>query len=409
MSGIFGILNAYDHRNRGDRAIIEAQMAWLRRKNPQARFRVFSPAWRENEEVFGKDVSQHPPIGIDPMAGRVANVIGPLGASLAAACEIPTGKRPPQDFMECDGYFLCGGGYLYSSTAPVLSRQLWMHAGNAMLALATGRPVMQFPQSWGPVEKVVDRWVCRRLAQRLQVICSRGEASTRLLNEWGFGAKTIEVPDIVMAMGDLCPDLVRASHGGDGTLGIAPIDFGFAMKSNPAVLELYLDRIEKVANRFLIAGGKGITLFPQVQVTGSDEDLPVAAELERRLKKSGISVRLLESCSWEQYFEEIASVSVFLGSRMHSCIFALISGVPTIGLSYQPKFEALFAQLGMSDQCFPITDFNPMEVAEHVGRLAADPMAMTAVKEAVAKLSKAVLEGLDQCWQRSGAQSLEIK
>jgi colanic acid/amylovoran biosynthesis protein len=409
MSRILGILNAYDHRNRGDRAIIEAQMAWLSRKVPDAEFRVFSPAWKENAEVFGNEVSLQPPIGMTPSAGKIANVITPLGKSLTAAFQRSSHRSAGQGFNECDAYFLCGGGYLYSSTAPVLSRQLWTHAGNAMLAMGTGRPVMQFPQSWGPVEKPADRWICHRLAERLPIICSRGQASTRLLQNWGYGAKTIEVPDIVISLGSLRPDLVRSWQGGDGTMGIAPIDFGFAKKRNDADLELYLKRVEAVAHGYIKAGGRGITLFPQVQVTGIDEDLPIAAELERRLKKSGINVKLLVDCSWHQYFEEIAAVSVFLGSRMHSCIFALISNVPTIGLSYQPKFEALFAQLGMSERCFPITDFDPSEVATHVERLVADPAATAFVKKSVGELSAKVLEGLNYCWERSGCQKFEAK
>lgn len=407
MNRTFGILNAYDHRNRGDRAIIEAQMAWLSRKVPGAEFRIFSPAWKENADVFGSEVSRQPPIGMEPAAGKITNVIKPLGKSLATALRASSNASAGPGFDECDAYFLCGGGYLYSSTAPVLSRQLWTHAGNAMLAMGTGKPVMQFPQSWGPVGKMVDRWICRQLADRLPVICSRGEASTRLLQNWGYGAKTLEVPDIVMALGDLRPDLVRSWNGGDGTLGIAPIDFGFAQKRDEDDLERYLKRIEDVAATFIKAGGQGVTLFPQVQVTGMDEDLPVAIELECRLKRSGIQVRLLDACSWESYFEHIASVSVFMGSRMHSCIFALVSGVPTVGLSYQPKFEALFSQLDMSDRCFPITHFDPADVASRLVALHTDANAGHDVRTAVTRLSGRVLDGLDQCWQRSGCKALE--
>lgn len=407
MNRIFGILNAYDHRNRGDRAIIEAQMAWLSRKVPGAEFRIFSPAWKENADVFGSDVSRRPPIGMDPAAGKITNVIQPLGKTLANALRESTNATAGPGFNECDAYFLCGGGYLYSSTAPVLSRQLWTHAGNAMLAMGTGKPVMQFPQSWGPVGKAADRWICRRLADRLPAICSRGEASTRLLHAWGYATKTLEVPDIVMAMGDLRPDLIRSWSGGDGTLGIAPIDFGFAQKRDENDLEQYLKRIEEVADAYVKAGGQGVTLFPQVQVTGMDEDLPVAIELERRLNHAGIRVRLLDGCSWESYFEHIASVSVFMGSRMHSCIFALVSGVPTVGLSYQPKFEALFSQLGMSDRCFPITNFNPRDVATRLAGLHADANAGNEVRIAANQLSRQVLDGLDECWKRSGCRAVE--
>jgi polysaccharide pyruvyl transferase WcaK-like protein len=39
---------------------------------------------------------------------------------------------------------------------------------------------------------------------------------------------------------------------------------------------------------------------------------------------------------------------------MHACIFALSSGVPSIGLAYQPKFFGLFEQYEISRYVYPI-------------------------------------------------------
>ncbi len=396
------ILNAYDHRNRGDRAIIEAQMAWLERKVPGARFRVFSPAWESNEEVFGREVSVPPPIRTRRDRGALANGVLPLWATLRAA-------HGSDELLadECDGYFLCGGGYLYSSGAPLVSRQLWMHAGNSLLALSSGRPVMQFPQSWGPIRKASDRWICQRLAERLPCLAARGHESHELLEDWGFGAKTLEIPDIVLALGSLRPDWVRPRERGSGELGIAPIDFGFARKRSAADLERYLERLQQAAMAFTEGGGAGVVLFPQVQVTGSDEDLPVARELQGRLDAVGVPNRLMENLGWEEYFQELGSMSAFLGCRMHACIFALITGVPTVGLAYQPKFLATFGQLGMAERCHDIADFDGAEVgAQLCGLSEAGVDERKAVKVAIDEVAGEVLRKLDDCWERSGCQSL---
>lgn len=404
MKKVLGILNAYDHRNRGDRAIIEVQIAWLRRKVPDAEFRVFSPAKEANATVFGDEMSQAPVIRTREDRGRFLNIVGPLGATLRAA--FGSGGASAE-FDACDAYFLCGGGYLYSSTAPGLSRQLWMHVGNSLLALSRGKPVMQFPQSWGPVDKALDAWVCRRLASALPRICSRGRSSTEMLGSWGYGGKTVEVPDVVVAMASLNPGLIRRQPTGSGELGIAPIDFGFAQHRTNEDLERYLCRVERVAQFYLESGGRGVVLFPQVQVEGSDEDLPVALELARRFSALGVSHRVLEDASWEEYFSEVGRMSVFLGSRMHACIFALCSGVPTVGLSYQPKFQALFSQLEMPERCVPITDFDSQSVAKMATSLATDETARAKVCQVVDQVSNCVLEGLDRCWSESGCGVLE--
>ena len=400
-----GILNAYDHRNRGDRAIIEAQMAWIARKMPGADFRIFSAAWKENTTAFGSHRSKRHPIRMAEEGGgwrSLAENLRPVCESLATAA---TGWRKDggSDFEECDAYFLCGGGYFYSSTAPFLSRQLWIHAGNSLLALKSGKPVLQFPQSWGPVTKSLDGWICRKVAQDLRCITSRGLFSTALLKKWGYDEKVLEVPDVVLAMRHLRPDLVGSNPVGDGTLGISPIDFRFARKRSRRDLDLYLGRLEEVAAEFRAQGGKGVILFPQVVVPGSDEDLSVAEDVARRLDRRGISNQVLRNPGWEEYWQAIARPSAFLGSRMHACIFSMVSGVPTIGLAYQPKFHALFRQLGFESRCFDIEDFDPRAVGRLLAQWGSDTKeSRKEVLHAVAAVSRTVLSSLDRCWDLCG-------
>ena len=399
-----GILNAYDYRNRGDRAIIEAQIAWIARKMPAADFRIFSAAWRDNASAFGDRRSKKHPIRMPEGGGngpKLLERLRPVGETLAAAAT-DWRKRGESDFDECDAYFLCGGGYLYSSAAPFLSRQLWIHAGNSLLALKSGKPVMQFPQTWGPVRKPLDGWICRKIARNLRCITSRGPFSSALLEKWGYREKMIEVPDIVLAMRKLRPDLVGMGETGDGTLGISPLDFGFARQRGRRNLGLYLDRLEETAAGFMAEGGQGVLLFPQVVVPGVDDDLAVAEEVARRLDHRGIANQIVAGLPWEDYWQAIARPSVFLGSRMHACIFSMVSGVPTVGLAYQPKFHGVFRQLGFGDRCFEIEDFDPKLVSSFLAKLATSDESRRDTVRAVDTASRRVMDGLDRSWDLCG-------
>jgi colanic acid/amylovoran biosynthesis protein len=44
---------------------------------------------------------------------------------------------------------------------------------------------------------------------------------------------------------------------------------------------------------------------------------------------------------------------------MHSNIFALSLGVPTLAISYQPKTDGIMAQLGLGAFVLPITGLSP--------------------------------------------------
>jgi len=403
MKYIAGIMNAYDWRNRGDRAIVEAQMAWIRTRIPNVEFRVFSACWEENRKAFGADTSFPPPVAVKLGSGKLGGVISPLKGWANAVGNKASGKAW-EEFQSCDGYFLCGGGYLYSSHSPLISRQLWLHVANSLVALKSGKPVMQFPQSWGPFRKRADRWISRRLASGLSRIVARGIISEETISAMGFSNKTLNLPDVVLAMRSLRPEIFQNQQ--DETkqgLGIAPIEFGFARSCDESQRASYLGKLHAIALRFHRETGQTVNLFIQVSVTGHDDDAPMAQRLAALLESSGVPVSIRNNPDWIKHWSEIGSQSCFIGCRMHACIFAMVAGVPTVGLAYQPKFIELFTELGSAEKCFDISDFDPDAVANTI----LDP-SFTSTRN-ISNLSKAVdasaaamLVGLEECWNEAG-------
>jgi polysaccharide pyruvyl transferase WcaK-like protein len=399
MSFKAGILNAYDWRNRGDRAIIEAQMAWIRTRIPDVEFRIFSACWKENIHAFGEDRSFPPPVSIPEGAGRLGGILGPL-RSYAASSSGKGDGQAWEEFSTCDGYFLCGGGYLYSSHAPLFSRQLWIHAANALLALKSGKPVMKFPQSWGPFRKASDEWICRKLGEALPKISARGDISAAITGKMGFSDKTLNLPDVVIAISQvkgLPFDLPRepAKTG----LGIAPIEFGFARTCSDKDREDYLGKLGSIATAYHRETGEPITLFVQVSLPGHDDDLPMAERLAAQLTAAGVPVTLENRADWGVYWERISTQAAFVGCRMHSCIFAMVTSVPTIGLAYQPKFQELFRELGMVERSFDISSFDPAEVtAVLLNRRFRSAESREELAAAVKASAERTIQGLDACW-----------
>jgi len=408
MSYKAGILNAYDWRNRGDRAIIEAQMAWIRSKIPDVEFKVFSPFWMENQTAFGEEASFLPPIAADRNSKLGGGIIHPIAAWMRAIKGKGRGKAW-EEFAACDGYFLCGGGYLYSSHSPIISRQLWLHVANSLLALRSGKPVMQFPQSWGPFRKWADRWVCWKLASELPRVSARGKISAQTVGDMGFASKTRNLPDVVLAMRtlrpDLFPDVPEESRSG---LGIAPIEFGFARNCTEEDRVEYLAKLEQIAVRFYRERHQPITLFVQVSVEGHDDDAPMAERLASLLTNLGIPVHIENSPDYADYWRKIGNQSGFIGCRMHSCIFSMVTGVPTIGLAYQPKFVELFDELGLKDRCFDISHFEVESVAHELfksdffGRASSEKVA-----QSVAASAERMLRDFDDCWRAGGFPTAE--
>jgi len=396
-----GILNAYDCRNRGDRAIVEAQIAWARRTWADAEVLVFSPHHKHNATVFGDSMSKAPLFHSPPDADGITRLFQPFLEFLGHK----SGLRRDDaalSFSSCDAFLVCGGGYLYSSPAPILSRQLWLHALNILAALGTGKMVVPFPQSWGPIRKRADGWICRRLAMALPKVITRGRQSDELVASWRLGDKTIRLPDVVVGMGLLKPSLARFTRTTSKSLGIAPIDWGFDRSVSEQALEHYVDGLCQVSRKWCSLNGRTITVFPQVVVDGDDDDRLIAGHLVAELERRGIPSRLIGDVSWDDYWSLIGEQAAFLGSRMHSCIFALVCGVPTLGLAYQPKFAELFEQLGMPGRVYEIDGFDPGNVADQLASISSDPDSRSRTRELILGHGRRVVEELDQiCRQLS--------
>jgi colanic acid/amylovoran biosynthesis protein len=58
-----------------------------------------------------------------------------------------------------------------------------------------------------------------------------------------------------------------------------------------------------------------------------------------------------------------------LGSRFHSCVFALLGGVPTFALAYSYKSTGIMVDLGLDDRVVDITGFDPLVVADMIVHL----------------------------------------
>ncbi|VWX34449.1 conserved hypothetical protein [Exiguobacterium oxidotolerans] len=74
----------------------------------------------------------------------------------------------------------------------------------------------------------------------------------------------------------------------------------------------------------------------------------------------------------EQLVDMYGKMNRFIGSRMHSTIFSLAGGVPTIALSYQPKTLGTFKRLGLEEFVYDIEHFNKEEVLESISQIIDD-------------------------------------
>lgn len=345
------ILNAYDFRNLGDLAIILCQISWLRLHYKDPSILIHSSFWKTNAKIHGAS-SVPPLVRSNPSQNALLRLFYPIYVTVFFYFR--TGLKF-KEFSRAGLCILSGGGYFYSSNSFFPSRTFFLSALSGILAKKAGVRTVLFPQSIGPINKTVDLWVLKHLCGVLDRIFVRDRKSELFLSRRGLGTgKLFFVPDIVNAMPLLLPHFYDASSKRTG-LGISVVDYSFASSFDSIALNHYLSVLSNSAAHYFAQTGEPIRLFVQVSIPNVDDDLPIAKLLYQLIRQRGIPVDIFPVDSpLEKYIHAVQGCRFFIGSRMHACIFALTSAVPTIGLAYQPKFFGLFDQYESRRYVYPI-------------------------------------------------------
>ncbi|MEM1158912.1 MAG: polysaccharide pyruvyl transferase family protein [Verrucomicrobiota bacterium] len=351
-----GVHNAYDARNLGDQAIVQCQLAWIKCFwGSDIEYYIYSHHWQFNQAVFGRR-SCEPLIYNDFRKNEWWRMLLLFYDILRAALGHSLKSRKIGSMSLC---FLCGGGYLYSSKSKWPSRNLIVSCLEGILIKRQGIPVILFPQTIGPISKFIDFCSVKYLINKLDFVMVRDSASMKVAASLKRDKDgLLLVPDIVLSMRKCLPELYRFNGIREG-IGIAAVDGSFAMAFDKQVRRAYLESLIQAGKYFHFITNESVRLFVQVSLRGRDDDRTVVNPLAKRFTAEGIPVEIIDKgADLSAYLEAMQRNRLFIGSRMHACIFALTCDIPTVGLAYQPKFFGLFEMLDMQEHVCQIEKLN---------------------------------------------------
>ncbi|HEX2979702.1 MAG TPA: polysaccharide pyruvyl transferase family protein, partial [Anaerolineaceae bacterium] len=235
------------------------------------------------------------------------------------------------------------------------------------------------PQTIGPLTRKRDERLVRWILLRSRMVFIREEQSARQLQRVGIPPTRFHlVPDLAFtapASPRSETDAILRQHGVDPQdrqplLGVTLIDWG-AQNRNFQHQERYEEAVYHAVRHFVDCHqGKAIFFAQVTGPTPADDDRIPAQRVARRLQTEGKAVAFVEEALPPAVLKSAyGSMDLFLGSRLHSTIFALSSGVPTIGIGYQPKTIGVFQMLGLEPWVFEIGDVDPERLSEKLDQL----------------------------------------
>jgi colanic acid/amylovoran biosynthesis protein len=271
--------------------------------------------------------------------------------------DLPVGRRLRvllRAYADADVVIAAGGCYLYTTSAIRGNVILLINLYSFFLGVLLGKPVYLYAQSIGPFASSIQAWLVRSALCKVRMVEFREEISGRLLEDWRLPTPTRAAADGAFLVPARAPsnDLdIRGNHS-QNTVGMTVRKW----YRDPRAQESY-ERTMAAFLDWLADERKATTvLLPQVTfVEGNDDDRVTARAIVGLMSRQDRARVLTDELSAEEIKWLCGQTDFFVGTRMHSNIFALSLGVPTLAISYQHKTEGIMASLGLDDFVVPIS------------------------------------------------------
>lgn len=237
--------------------------------------------------------------------------------------------------------FLFGGGTLLQDRTSTRSIRYYLYV--LSLARKYRKKTMIFANGLGPVSKEKNRSLTAKALSTADLITLRDESSLRYLEELGVKNRRVAVTqDPVFALHSCSEERIDEIFRSEEIRTVRPL-FGISVR-DWADSERWKTAVADAACD-LYAKGFAVMLVPMQRSL----DLKISEEIRSLTVERGAEEKelfvLRGSYCVEEMIGVISRMEAMIAMRLHAIIYAALSGVPPVGLSYAPKIEGMLEEL----------------------------------------------------------------
>ena len=227
-----------------------------------------------------------------------------------------------------------------------LKRFIWQWVSKEA-TLMLGKPLVLSPQTIGPFNGRVPRWLARRTMQRAGRIFARDRESLVFLERMDAAQNAVETVDVAFRLPFSRPERTAPRERIQFGFNVSGLLYagGYTQSGQFGSRETYRAMVTGVIEGLLARGDVDVTLVPHVVPNdGSvEDDVAVSRQLIERYPDLRIAPLFASPVDAKSF---IAGLDVLAGSRMHATIAAASSGVAVVPLAYSRKFRGVFNSIG---------------------------------------------------------------
>jgi colanic acid/amylovoran biosynthesis protein len=234
----------------------------------------------------------------------------------------------------------------------------------SLAKMAVPRPrrrLVLSPQTIGPFDRWWTRALARWLMTRCRAVVVRDHLSLSVLCDMKIKANVIEATDVAFRLPyrpadrpadrpENRPENRPADGNGDDGINIGInisgllFNGGYTRRNMFNLVVDYPRLARSLLQWFDRQPGCRVHLISHVisETAPVEDDYRIARQLAAEFPRMIVAPRFASPSDAKSY---ISGMDFFCGSRMHACIAAFSSGVPTVPISYSRKFTGLFDSL----------------------------------------------------------------
>lgn len=268
---------------------------------------------------------------------------------------------------ESDLIISCGGGFLHDTFGPAFLRHLY----TLRIANKLDTPVMMFAQSIGPFNKKCYGEITSSVLDNVDYITVRDLISEEYLAEISVSEPPIEVTaDAAFSFTPRQPEseVVSRMETSNSSVGITVRRWKYPSSSKPTAMQKRYRKEMAAYVDHLYSQDVDIYFFNHKRSDAKEARKILdqcTADTQATVLSSDIHPRELKALT--------GAVDLFVGTRMHSTIFSMAMGTPTISIAYLPKSTDLMNRLELSEFVVDIETVTRDELIQMTKTLRSDP------------------------------------
>jgi colanic acid/amylovoran biosynthesis protein len=386
------IANTHSVLNSGDAAIVLAQCHFLRRFFPGVEISLIS-------RTPDLDRVLYTPLGIEvlppliPAPSVFSGRLKQFQESVRNVLDLGAKSELFRIIKTSDLVIASGGGYFWSNRKHFPGPMFLQNLLPLALAGRMQKPLIFFPQSFGPLFNPAAGALLRKVLEAPAVVrifareSQSRDFTLQLLGENDAAAKVDLAPDMAFLFeprsAEHRPDvnsIIERMKNMQRPLAVLTLRFwDFPEAKNAAHKKKmqadYLSALTEICANFHRRFNGAIAILPQVRGPGTfEDDRPISAELLERLGREIVEEALFMSDLPEAADPSlvqglIAAADIVIATRFHSAIFATNAGVPVFSIGYQPKSHETLKQLGLEAFTMPIDNLDPSSALQMIEKL----------------------------------------